>query len=724
MINLKIFRSLSFFALTVLLHSSSQFPAALAQDIERYGNFKIDVSNKDSMKNLVNLLRSGTKRSDFDKLADSPKWHAPYLMQRTSPDGKLTAEITDDGFQIRKANTDVILQTIKAEKSERNPFIGAKINDLSWSPDSKKLIFGAQNGLHLLDLATGNVKHMGDPDLRVSRLAWSPTGKYIAIVRASDHFKTYLEDLVILEMPSLNDKITHSGIGGNSIAWSNDGKRFAFYSSKGSISVINVDKGFGKKDWAEATIRPTRSGALCWSSNAKFLAVVDYFSNVKIYQIDSGKPVQKLDIPGVANIAWSNDGKSLLLDQIEPVNLIQEIPLKMNSEQSDLLVENVPEPKPGDSDFIPNDLEDCYKHLDKLLPVSVRSDIKDMPVPSDVIKYHHGLGTFLRNSLGLWSGSTFKDYINKNTKEQHPDEISHCILRGYWYHLHGEQHDVFADMSNSSKKNTVKLEEPKDGLLLDQRRIVFSGLNRMKDSGLNIDDYAERFNKIESMVENRIDETEISERIESVRKAYSRFLGRSGTLCDQLYDDGPLCKLCREIENSLMKDWKRNKAFQEKVWFFCYVQPDGTISNIEADNPKKYGPAACSKGKKLLSSLKLKSPSLFPIPLVVALNNENSETEVYVRHLNFSPYWYVFDTKVKKYWNESKLGQDGQVKVRMRVYRDGNIKNLSLVKGSGDAEFDKKVMEAMDKAPSFGHFPDGSHEYSELEQTWGYRLGY
>lgn len=119
-----------FFALTMLFHSASQSPPARAQDIERYGNFKIDVSNPDSMKKLVKSLRNGTKRSDFDKLADSPKWHAPYLMERTSPDGKLTAEITYNGIQIRKAYTDMVLQTLKAEKSERNPFIGAKINDI------------------------------------------------------------------------------------------------------------------------------------------------------------------------------------------------------------------------------------------------------------------------------------------------------------------------------------------------------------------------------------------------------------------------------------------------------------------------------------------------------------------------------------------------------------------------------------------------------------------
>lgn len=707
----------SFAFIAVLLCLLGEANAAKAQEFERFGQLKLDPANPDSLKALVKLLK-GAQQSGLCNYADSSRWIAPFLTRRTSPDGKFTAEITDNGLLIKKANSDVVVKSIKAQKSERNPFTGARINDFSWSPDSKELIYGGQNGLHLYDLASGTIKNSGDPDLLVSRLTWSSGGKYIAMIRSSDHFKTHLKNLVILEFPALNEVFNYSISGANSVAWSCDGNYLAFNSGQGITSILDTRNKFAKKSICRA-----RSGSLCWSPNGKYLAIADYFSNLKIYRVDDCKPIQTLDQTGVENFAWSCDGKNILIEKREPVPLIAEIPLKLNANETDLLIETVPEPKPGDGDFMPKDINECYQHFDKLFPLSIRADIKEMPVPSDVIKYHHGLGTFLRNTLGLWSGSVFKDYLEGHTNVQHPDDISNYLLRGYWYHLRGESHDVFADMAKAGTNDCVKLEAPKDGPQLDQRRVVYSGLSRMKEAGINIDDYAERFNKIESMVEKKVDESEIAQSLEKVRKSYSRNLGRLGSLCDQLYDDGPLNKLCREMENALRSRWKKNKAFQENVWFFCYVQPDGTISNIEADNPKKYGAATCSKGKKQLLSLELKSPFPLqcPIPLVVTLNNDPNEIQVYVRHLNFSPYWYVFDSKVRKYWSESKLGQDGQVEVHMRVYRDGKIKNLVIVKGSGDADFDKKVMEVMSNAPSFGHFPDGSHEYSEMDQTWGFR---
>jgi hypothetical protein len=62
--------------------------------------------------------------------------------------------------------------------------------------------------------------------------------------------------------------------------------------------------------------------------------------------------------------------------------------------------------------YIPTDLEDCFKELKKMLPADLVEKMKSGP-EKDMIKYHHGLGTWLRNNWGLWAGSRLRDYFKK-----------------------------------------------------------------------------------------------------------------------------------------------------------------------------------------------------------------------------------------------------------------------------------------------------------------------
>jgi len=50
----------------------------------------------------------------------------------------------------------------------------------------------------------------------------------------------------------------------------------------------------------------------------------------------------------------------------------------------------------------------------------------------DLIKYHMGFGTAIRNKLGLWSGNT---KLMKATKKQHPDDASMVIIEALWERL-------------------------------------------------------------------------------------------------------------------------------------------------------------------------------------------------------------------------------------------------------------------------------------------------
>lgn len=86
--------------------------------------------------------------------------------------------------------------------------------------------------------------------------------------------------------------------------------------------------------------------------------------------------------------------------------------------------------------YIPQDLENCFKELSKMLPAKEVEKIKSGP-EKDMINYHFGLGTWMRNNWGLWSGSRLREYFNK-LGLAHPDDMSSVILKSFWRHLHNK----------------------------------------------------------------------------------------------------------------------------------------------------------------------------------------------------------------------------------------------------------------------------------------------
>ncbi len=48
---------------------------------------------------------------------------------------------------------------------------------------------------------------------------------------------------------------------------------------------------------------------------------------------------------------------------------------------------------------------------------------------SDLIQYHHGWGTSIRNSFGLWGGN---DALRKSCDEPHPDDCAMVIIEATW----------------------------------------------------------------------------------------------------------------------------------------------------------------------------------------------------------------------------------------------------------------------------------------------------
>jgi len=88
--------------------------------------------------------------------------------------------------------------------------------------------------------------------------------------------------------------------------------------------------------------------------------------------------------------------------------------------------------------YIPNDLFDCYHHLDKLLSDSMKLQIK---VSNNLIDFHFSLGRWIRNTMGLWTCSRFKRYFQRNNIKN-PDDMSGLIIEGYKCYLNDSIYDI------------------------------------------------------------------------------------------------------------------------------------------------------------------------------------------------------------------------------------------------------------------------------------------
>jgi glutathione peroxidase-family protein len=95
-----------------------------------------------------------------------------------------------------------------------------------------------------------------------------------------------------------------------------------------------------------------------------------------------------------------------------------------------------PDPNAPFKVYIPKDLEDAFSELKKMLSPALLNEIR-LKSEKDVIEYHHGFGTWLRNNWGLWAGSRLAQYF-RQLGINHPDDMSGIILTSFWRYLHSQ----------------------------------------------------------------------------------------------------------------------------------------------------------------------------------------------------------------------------------------------------------------------------------------------
>lgn len=91
--------------------------------------------------------------------------------------------------------------------------------------------------------------------------------------------------------------------------------------------------------------------------------------------------------------------------------------------------------------YIPYNLEDCFNQIDIFWTDSVKSEVKNMTEEEFGANAHFGIGMWIRNNWGLWSGSRLRLYFN-HKGVYHPDDISSIILTSYYRRLTNKEIDL------------------------------------------------------------------------------------------------------------------------------------------------------------------------------------------------------------------------------------------------------------------------------------------
>jgi len=76
--------------------------------------------------------------------------------------------------------------------------------------------------------------------------------------------------------------------------------------------------------------------------------------------------------------------------------------------------------------------------LDRLLTEVDRKEMRSLPKRDDMIRYHLGLGMWMRNNWGLWGGSRLYKYFRDKGLSD-PEDMSSIVLFYYYDWLTGRK---------------------------------------------------------------------------------------------------------------------------------------------------------------------------------------------------------------------------------------------------------------------------------------------
>lgn len=89
-------------------------------------------------------------------------------------------------------------------------------------------------------------------------------------------------------------------------------------------------------------------------------------------------------------------------------------------------------------------LDKLHQELEQELDPKVLAQIDEYPTKEDMVRLHHSIGMYIRNSDGLWSRDSEIYRYLYDLGLRHPDDMSSVILQSFWCKRHGQEYDLAA----------------------------------------------------------------------------------------------------------------------------------------------------------------------------------------------------------------------------------------------------------------------------------------
>lgn len=278
------------------------------------------ISDKVTREEPLSLYRLSLDTKEKQKITTPPKGSVGDYSAALSPDGKWIAFVRSTSLM----TDEIYVMPAKGGEPKQITFDKLPVRGLTWTADSKELIYASRSGGGLSHLY--RIKHSGGLPQRLNVLGKeassptiSPNNNRLIYSQVNNDFNIWRIELKKGRQENLKqENLISSTSYDTAPEYSPDGKKIVFVSSRAGGYEIWVCESDGSKPRLLFNGGPYLTGTPRWSPDGKWVAFdsrtnsPDTTGNPDIYIINSegGKPRLITDDPS-ENVApsWSRDGK-------------------------------------------------------------------------------------------------------------------------------------------------------------------------------------------------------------------------------------------------------------------------------------------------------------------------------------------------------------------------------------------------------------------------------
>jgi WD40 repeat protein len=249
-------------------------------------------------------------------------------LKASSLHGITSVAFSPDGDTLLTATTDFTIQLRDPATGEDRATLGGlsteEVLDIAFSPEGKTLAAGAQEGLRLWDVATGQARYtLTGENWSASSVSFSPDGKMLAAGNWVPFPGFFMVDSESGQMlPSLSDEMG----GVQSVAFSPDGKTLALATMQDTVTLWDVASRRKIRTWKDET---NGVGKLAFSPDGKILVSTGeyYGGKFTLWNSTTGKVLRLMKAPSeygddiVYGLAFSPDGKLLATGSLNTITI-------------------------------------------------------------------------------------------------------------------------------------------------------------------------------------------------------------------------------------------------------------------------------------------------------------------------------------------------------------------------------------------------------------------